>query len=117
MSDHKAVVEAYLAGFRSTDDPAVLANLAHDIFWAIHGHRTLGGKAAFDTEIEAGGAVDSPTIAVDRLIEDGDTVVAVGHSEMTMPDRGPIGFVFNEVFTFTDDLIGRLETFHINLAR
>jgi hypothetical protein len=68
------------------------------------------------SEIENDAAVGSPTLNLDRLIEEGDTVVAVGNGEMTLKEAGHVPFVFAEVFTFTGDTISRLETFHINLA-
>jgi hypothetical protein len=58
--------------------------------WVLHGYRTLRGKKAFDGEIENDAAVSSPTLHLDRLIEEGDT--------------------------FTGDKISRLETFHISLG-
>jgi ketosteroid isomerase-like protein len=56
------------------------------------------------------------TLHLDRLIEEGDTVVAVGSGEMTLEEAGRVAFVFTEIFSFTDDRISRLETFHINLG-
>jgi ketosteroid isomerase-like protein len=84
--------------------------------WVVHGYRTLHGKETFDAEIENDTAVGSPVLNVDRLIEEGDTVVAVGNGAMTLKDGGTVPFVFTEVFTFQSDRITRLETFHINLT-
>jgi ketosteroid isomerase-like protein len=64
---HKAVVEAYIDGFRRTDHEATLACLTDDVVWALHGYRTFDGKAAFDAEIENDAAVGSPTLNLDRL--------------------------------------------------
>jgi hypothetical protein len=58
----------------------------------------------------------SPTLSLDQLIEEGDTVVAVGTGEMTLKLAGRVAFVFTEIFIFTGDRISRLETFHINLG-
>jgi uncharacterized protein len=116
LTSHKQVVEAYIEGFRRTDHEAIRACLADDIVWVLHGYRTLEGKEAFDAEVDNDGAVGSPTLNLDRLIEEGDTVVAVGNGEMTLKEAGRVAFVFTEVFTFSGDKIGRLETFHINLA-
>jgi ketosteroid isomerase-like protein len=112
---HKAVVEAYLEGFRCTDHEAILACLADDVVWVLHGFRTLRGQEAFDGEIENDAAIGSPTLNLDRLIEEGDTVVAVGSGEMTLKAPGRVRFVFTEIFTFRRDKIARLETFHINI--
>jgi ketosteroid isomerase-like protein len=113
---HKAVVEAYIEGFRHTNHQAILACLADDVEWVLHGYRTLRGKEAFDAEIENAAAVGSPTLNLDRLIEEGDTVVAVGSGAMTLKEAGRVAFVFTEVFTFTGDRISRIETFHINVG-
>jgi hypothetical protein len=39
MASHKAVVEAYVEGFRRGDHEAILACLAGDIVWVLHGYR------------------------------------------------------------------------------
>lgn len=116
MSDRKAVVAAYIDGFRRTDHQAILSCLTDDVVWIIHGHRTLQGRDAFDGEIESDAAIGSPKLQIDQVIEEGDTVVAIGHGAMTLRDAGPVAFVFAEVFTFADELIRRVETFHINLG-
>ena len=43
-------------------------------------------------------------------------MVAAGTGEMTLKEAGRVAFVFTEVFTFTGDKIGCLETFHINVG-
>jgi uncharacterized protein len=115
VASGKAVVEAYIEGFRRTDHEAILACLTDDVEWVIHGHRTLRGRAAFDGEIENEATVGGPTLVLDQLIQEDDVVVAIGHGSMTLRDRGPVAFVFAEVFTFAGDLVRRLETFHIDL--
>jgi ketosteroid isomerase-like protein len=50
------------------------------------------------------------------LIEEGDTVVAVGRGEMTLKEAGRVAFVFTDLFTFRGDQIRRIETFHINVG-
>jgi ketosteroid isomerase-like protein len=116
MTSHKAVVEAYIDGFRRTDRAAILACLADDVVWVLHGYRTLQGLEAFGEEIQNAAAVGSPRLKLDRLVEEGDTVVALGNGEMTLKEAGRVAFVFTEVFTFTGDKISRVETFHINLG-
>ena len=78
MASHKAVVEAYVEGFRPGDHAQILACLNDDVVWMLHGYRTVEGKEAFDGEIENDVAVGSPTLTLDRLVEEGDTVVAMG---------------------------------------
>jgi|RhiMetdeSRZDD1v2_1073273.scaffolds.fasta_scaffold209745_3 uncharacterized protein len=112
----KQVVQAYIEGFRRTDHDMILSCLADDISWLIHGYRTLDGKDAFDAEIENDAATGSPTLHLQQLIEESDTVVAIGQGQMTLKVGGPVDFVFAEAFTFRDDKISRIETFHINLS-
>ena len=116
MSARKNVVETYTEGFRRSDHAMVLACLADDVVWEIYGHTTITGKDAFDREIESEAFVGSPQLTLHRLVEEGDTVVAVGSGQMTPRDGDPISFVYTEVFTFTGDRVSRLETFHINLS-
>src|SRR3954463_11870720 len=81
MSSHKAVVETYFEGFRRRDHAQILACLTDDVAWDIHGHTQLVGKEAFDREIERPDATGGPVLTVDRLIEEADTVVALGIGE------------------------------------
>jgi hypothetical protein len=116
MSPRKGVVTRYIEGFRRTDHDEILGCLHDEIVWVLHGYKTLRGKAAFDDEIENETAVGPPVLELDRLIEEGDVVVAVGHGQMTLNEVGDVRFVFIEVFAFDADLIKRIETFHINIA-
>jgi ketosteroid isomerase-like protein len=102
MSNRKKVVANYIEGFRRTDHAAILDCLT-DVVWVIHGYRTLHGKPVFDAEIENDAATGHPELHLDRLVEEGDTVVAVGHGQMTLKQGGPVPFVFTELFTFTGD--------------
>ena len=79
--------------------------------WVLHGYKTLAGKAAFDSEIEGEGFEGSPTLTIDRLVEEGDTVVAVGGGSVSKKGGERVRFVFCDVFTFTGDAISRLETY------
>jgi ketosteroid isomerase-like protein len=116
VPSNKVVVETYIDGFRRGDHATILSCLADDVVWVLHGYRTLSGKEAFDAEIENEAAVGRPVLNLERLVEEGDTVVAIGSGEMTLRDAGPVAFVFSEVFTFADGRIARLETFHINVG-
>lgn len=48
-------------------------------------------------------------------MEEGDTVAVVGHGCVSL-GGDPVDFVYSEVFTFTDGLVSRLDTFHIWLG-
>ena len=111
----KDVVETYIEGFRRSDHAMVLGCLADNVVWDIYGQTTIFGKDAFDAAIENEAIIGGPELALDRLVEEGDTVVATGSGSMTPREGDPISFVFAEVFAFDGDVVGRLETFHINV--
>jgi hypothetical protein len=56
--------------------------LTDDVVWELHGYTTVTGKDAFDREIENEATVGPPKLTIDRRVEEGDTVVAVGSGEV-----------------------------------
>jgi ketosteroid isomerase-like protein len=111
VTAQKAIVAQYTDAFRRGELEDILACLADDVVWALHGDKTLVGKEAFAAEADSG-AGPTPELHLDRLVEEGDTVAVVGHGRVAR-DREPVDFVYSEVFTFTDGLVSRLDTFHI----
>jgi len=95
----------------------ILSCLTYDVVWDLYGCKTLQGKDAFDAEIENDAFEDSPTLTIDRLIEEeeGDSVVVVGGGSVAREGGGRLEFVFCDVFTFTGDAISHLETYQVNL--
>lgn len=111
----KQIVERYFDGFRASDHQAILALLTPDVVWDILGYKHLVGKDAFDAEIENPAFEGSPKLTIDRLIEEGDTVVAIHTGQGRL--RGGQGFHFagSTVFTFSGDLIQRVESYVVPL--
>lgn len=116
MSTRKGVVQKYIEGFRRTDHAMILSCLTDDVVWVLHGYKTFHGKNAFDAEIENDAFEGSPTLTIDRLIEEGDTVVATGGGSAAKKGGGRFDFVFCDVFTFNGDLISRLDTYLVGLS-
>lgn len=116
MSARKALVQTYFEGFRQSDHEQILACLMEDVVWELPGFKHLEGKAAFDGEIENEAFTGSPALDVDRLIEDGETVVAVGRGEGRRRGGEAFRFAFCDVFTFTGDAISRVESYVIPLG-
>ena len=115
MSDRKTRVETYFEGFRRSDHAMILALLSDDVRWDMPGFKHLSGKAAFDAEIENPDFTGSPTLSIDRLIEEGDTVVAIGEV-VAKPKAGPrVRLAYCDVFTFTVELISRVESYLVPL--
>ena len=82
MSARKAVVEAYIDGFRRGDHQAILSCLTEDVVWEIHGHATVHGREEFAGVITEDATPGLPTLELERLVEEGDTVVAVGNGSV-----------------------------------
>jgi ketosteroid isomerase-like protein len=109
------VVETYFDGFRRSDHPRILACLTDDVVWDLPGFTHLRGKDAFDGEIENDEFVGSPTLIVDRLVEEAGTVVAIGNGETTHKSGEIQRFAFCDVFTFAGDEICRVESYLVPL--
>jgi ketosteroid isomerase-like protein len=114
VTQQKAVVEKYTDGFRRGDLAQIVSCLTDDVVWALHGAKTLVGKDAFAAEADSGDG-PNPQLTLDRAIEEGDTVPVIGHGSVSL-GGDPVDFVYSEVFTFTDGLVSRLDTFHIWLG-
>ena len=109
------LVAEYFAGFRTSDHPRILATLTDDVEWVIHGHRTTRGKAEFDGEIENPAFTGSPELDVRRVYEDGPVVVTTGEGAGVSAEHGPFRFAFNDLFTFRDGLIARVDSYVVPL--
>jgi ketosteroid isomerase-like protein len=111
----KEIVERYFEGFRRSDHQMILELLTEDVIWDLPGFRHLAGKEAFDGEIENEQFEGSPTLVIDRMIEEGDVVVAVGTGEGKHKVAGPFRFAYNDIFTFRGSLIQRVESYVVPL--
>lgn len=116
MSARKAVVEAYFDGFRRSDHDQILGLLTEDVVWDMPGFTHLEGKDAFDGEIENDEFVGSPILHVDRVVEEADTVVAIGAGETTHVSGEVRRFAYCDVFTFAGERIQRVESYLVPLA-
>jgi ketosteroid isomerase-like protein len=111
VASRKEIVEAYFEGFRNRDHDAILSLLTDDVVWDLPGHQSFAGKDAFDGEIENDQFEGSPQLTVDRLVEEGDAVVAIGSGEAHFKSGELHHFVFCDVFTFAGDTIHRVESY------
>jgi len=114
-SRRKEIVDAYVEGFRRSDHELILACLTDDVVWDIAGFAQLEGKEAFDQAIEHDDFAGSPTLRLDRVIEEADTVVAIGTGEHPLTSGEVHRFAFCDVFTFAGDLIHRVESYVVPL--
>jgi ketosteroid isomerase-like protein len=116
MSPRKSVVDRYFEGFRRSNHAQILECLTDDVVWNLPGFKYLEGQNAFDGEIENEGFVGSPTLDVDRVIEEGNTVVAIGTGSGTQTAGDIFEFAFCTVFTFTAGHIRRVDSYIVPLT-
>ena len=86
-SAKKATVQRYIDGFRASDHEQILSCLTDDIRWTVFGAFRLEGKEAYDAEIENPAFTGSPNIAITRMVEEDDVVMA----EMTLEAQRATG--------------------------
>lgn len=115
MSPRKALVETYFEGFRRGDHQRILTCLTDDVIWDLPGYAHLTGKEAFDREIENEQFVGRPTLTVDRLVEEAETIVAIGEGAATHQSGQTHRFAFCTVFTFAGERIRRVESYVVPL--
>jgi uncharacterized protein len=110
-SARKQVVERYIEGFREGDHEKILSCLTPDVSWYMPPFFSLEGKEAFDEAIEHDASGGLPEIRLERLVEEGDVVVAQGAVQAPLKVGGRIDALFCDVFEFRGDRICRLVTY------
>ena len=108
MSANKATVEKYMDGFRKGDHELVLSCLTDDVVWEMPGFFHLVGKEAFDREIENDAFVGRPAIAITRVTEENEVVVAEGAVRSQRRAGGILNAVFCDVFVMRGGKIERV---------
>ena len=111
MTPNQRTVEAYMDGFRKTDRPQILSCLTDDVEWLIPGVFHVRGKAEFDRHIVDDGFAGSPAIAITRLMESGDVVVAEGSVRAGLTDGSILNLAFCDVFDMQGTKIRRLVSY------
>ncbi len=117
MSAKKDVVRKYIDGFTKSDHEQILSCLTEDIEWTVFGAFRLRGKAAYDAEIENPAFSGSPKIEIDRLVEEGDVVMAEMTLEAQRAGGETMRAAMGEVFVFDGDLITERRAYVIELKQ
>jgi ketosteroid isomerase-like protein len=113
MSRNKDTVEKYIDGFNKSDHAQILSCLTDDIEWLMPGAFHLTGKDAFDKEIENDAFTGSPTVAITRMTEENDVVIAEGTVRAAWKGGGFLNAVFCDVFEMDNGKIKRLTTYQV----
>jgi uncharacterized protein len=115
MSAKKDVVRRYIDGFRKSEHEQILSCLTEGIEWTVFGAFRLEGKDAYDAEIENPAFTGSPRIEIDRMVEEGNVVMAEMTLEAQRADGEPMRAAMGEVFVFDGDLIAERRAYVIEL--
>jgi ketosteroid isomerase-like protein len=115
MSTRTDFIEQYFDGFRHSDHERILACLTDDVVWDLPGYRSLAGKEEFAGEIANPEFDGSPELVVDRMIEGADSVVVIGSGGGRRRNGDLHRFAYCDVFTFTGDLVSRVESYVVPL--
>jgi uncharacterized protein len=108
MTENKRTVEEYLEGFRRSDHQRILSCLTDDVEWEIPGMLHVRGRDAFDKEIENEAFTGSPKIAVTRLTEENDVVIAEGTVQAQKRGGGVLNLRYCDVFVMRGGKIRQL---------
>lgn len=111
MTENKQAVARYMDGFRASDHEQILACLTDDIVWDMPGAFHLVGKDAFDREIENPAFVGRPEIAITRMIEEGNVVVAEVTVRAGKRAGGELHAAFCDVFVMTGARVRHLTSY------
>ena len=115
MTDNARTVETYMEAFKQSDRPRILSCLTDDVEWSLPGVYHVRGKVEFEKHILDEGFTDKPDIAVTRLIESGDIVVAEGTVRAGRTDGTVMNLVFCDVFDMQGGKIRRLVSYLMQL--
>jgi ketosteroid isomerase-like protein len=115
MSAKKDAVRKYIDGFTKSDHDQILSCLTEDIEWTVFGAFRLQGKDAYDAEIENPAFTGSPKIEIERMVEEGDVVMAEMTLEAQRADGQAIRAAMGEVFVFEGDLIKERRAYVVEL--
>jgi uncharacterized protein len=116
LTPNKRTVAEYMDAFGQSDHARILACLTDDVEWEIPGEFHLFGKAAFDKEIENDAFTGKPVIAVQRMTEENDVVVAEGTVRTQRKDGVEMDLAFCDVFEMKGAKIRRLVSYLMPLA-
>lgn len=108
MSENKRTIERYIDGFNRLDHAQILSCLTDDVEWVMPGLFHHVGKAAFDKEIENPAFSGAPVIALTRMTEENDVVVAEGTVIAQKASGEKLQLVFCDVFEMRDEKIRKL---------
>lgn len=111
---NKKTVQRYIDGFNAGNHEMILSCLTEDVVWYMPGFIDLSGKQAFDKEIENDAFQGKPVVAISRMTEERDVVIAEGSVRCQFRNGDWLDAVFCDVFEMREGLIAKLTTYQMN---
>ncbi|WP_313455330.1 nuclear transport factor 2 family protein [Stenotrophomonas sp.] len=111
-ADHKSILEQANAAVRVGDNEGFLAHCTDDIRWTTVGEGTLQGKQAVRDWMKTAYA-SPPSFRVEKLVAEGDMVVALGTIMADDAQGQPAEFAYSDVWRFRDGKLAELDAFVI----
>jgi ketosteroid isomerase-like protein len=108
MTNNKKTIEKYIDGFNKIDHKQILDCLTDDIEWVMPGFFHHVGKKAFDKEIENPAFLGAPVVAITRMTEENDVVIAEGTVIAQKASGQKLPLVFCDVFEMRNGKIRKL---------
>lgn len=108
MTANKHTIERYIDGFNKLDHAQILDCLTDDVEWVMPGFFHHVGKEAFDKEIENPAFSGAPVIALTRMTEENDVVIAEGTVLAQKASGEKLPLVFCDVFEMRGGKIRKL---------
>lgn len=113
---NKAILEQANAAVRAGDNEGFLAHCTDDIRWTTVGEGTLQGKQAVREWMKTAYA-SPPDFRVEKLVAEGEMVVALGTIMLDGADGQPAEFAYSDVWRFRDRKMAELDAFVIQPKR
>jgi ketosteroid isomerase-like protein len=115
-----ATIQSVYAAFGRGDVPAILATLSPDVKWACHAQKThplagpvIGPEAVGGWFGRLAAGMEFTAFEVERLVADGDIVVALGHeASIVKPTGRRAASRFAHVWTLRDGKVVQFDDFH-----
>jgi uncharacterized protein (TIGR02246 family) len=106
----KQILEEANTAVAEGDYERLLTYCTDDTKWVFEGDRTLSGKAAV-REYMAATYREPPEFTADRMIAEGDSVVAMGEITLKDEDGQATRYVYCDVWRFRGDKLAELHAF------
>lgn len=105
------IVRTFAAAFGTCDLDTISHCVSDDLVWEFNGTEAGRGRAAFEAQMRSDLSAGGADVVIERLVEDGDTLVALTRGRFVPNDGDAMSYVSAEAYTFTGDKISHMRTY------